>query len=158
MAFLKDALALVDDKLASVFSTPAHDPEKARKPLLNGIAKTKTQFSEGKTKAPNKWWSVNNNVVAFAPKLGDDPLMINGKPLLYIPAERFPEFLETLQAAVEAGEFDDELKNHGAGNATVRTPRKAREPGTGGGKGWSDSRREAFARTIQARKEAKAKG
>lgn len=156
MAFLADALKLVDDTLGTTFAKPAFDAEKARRPLIRGIEKTKTQFTEGKTKAPRRWWDVSNNVVAFSPTLEGQPLQINGKDILYIPTERFVEFLDTVRAAVEAGEFDDELKNGGQGDASVKTPRAARakkEPGSGSG--WSEERRARFAASIEARKKAK---
>ncbi len=149
-------LALMDDKLADIFSTPAYDETKARKPLLNGIDKTATQFAEGKTKTPHRWWSVSNNVVSFAPKLGGEAFEIGGKLINYVPAERFPDFLKAFRAAVENGDFDTHLKAHAeGGTASTKTPRKARAASTGGGKGWSPERTAKFAATIAARNAAK---
>lgn len=154
---LKDMLALVDDKLKEVFSTPAYDEVAARKPVLAGIAKAKEQFEAGKTKVPHRWWSAANNVVLFKPRLGGNALLINGKEESAIPAERFPAFLDHFTAAVNAGEFDEEIKNHGKGTAKVTTPRAPRAKREGGGSGWSEERRARFAASIAARNANKGK-
>lgn len=107
---LKDVLALIDDKLEAVFSKAPHDPSKARKPVLKRIASAKAQFEEGKTKVPSRWWTASNGVVAFKPVLNGKPLLINGKAVSHVPAERFPHFLDKLTAAVEAGELDKEIE------------------------------------------------
>jgi hypothetical protein len=156
---LKDTFSNFFDNtgLAEVFSRPAWDAEKARKPLLKGIDAAKKQFESGQTKAPNRWWKVSNGVVALTVKVAGDTFDINGVATNHMPEERFPEFLSKFRAAVEAGEFDDELKNHGNGDATVHIAkvRKPRAASTGGGSGWSEERRAAFAKTIAARKAAK---
>lgn len=151
---IKDMLALIDDKLQSVFHKPVYDPTKARKPLLAGIDKTVSQFQEGKTKVPHRWWSVSNDVVEFAPKVAGSVMQINGKDTSYIPAERFLDFLKAFRAAVETGEFDSELENHGQGDAKVKTP-TTRKASTGGNKGWSEERLAKFKKTIEARNAAK---
>lgn len=143
--------------LAEVFNRPAHDPAKARKPLLKGIETAKKQFENGQTKAPNRWWKVSNEVVALTVKLGGDVFSINGVDTNHMPQERFVEFLDKFTTAVNAGEFDEELAHHGNGDAKVRiakAPRKARDPKAPGesGRGWSDERRARFAASIAARK------
>lgn len=110
---LKDVLALIDDKLEAVFHTKPHDPSKARQPVLKRIASTKTQFESGTTKVPNRWWTAANNVVTFKPTLNGKPLLIGGKEANYVPAERFPDFLDKLSAAVSAGELDQEIADAG---------------------------------------------
>jgi hypothetical protein len=155
---LKDTLSNFFDNtgLAEVFSRPAYDTEKARKPLLKGIDNAKKQFENGQTKAPNRWWKVSNGVVALTVKVNGDTFDINGVATNHMPQERFPEFLAKFRAAVEAGEFDDELKNHGSGDAKVhiaKAPRAPRKPREGGGStGWSEERRAKFAATVAARK------
>jgi len=132
---LKDKLfGLIDNSLLSAFNKKPEkpvDPSKARKPLLAGIEKTKKQFEEGRTKVPHRWWTVNNGVVAFEAKVGGATFEINGKPINYIPSERFPEFLASMKAAVDAGEFDGEIANHGKGSAKVSAPK-------GRGRGGND--------------------
>lgn len=155
---LKDTLTNFFDNtgLAEVFSRPAYDAEKARKPLLKGIDNAKKQFENGQTKAPNRWWKVSNGVVALTVKVNGDTFDLNGVATNHMPEERFPEFLSKFRAAVEAGEFDDEIKNHGNGDAKVhiaKAPRAKRE--SGGGAGWSPERRAKFEQTMAARKAAK---
>lgn len=156
---IRDTLSNFFDNtgLADVFAQKPHDPTKARKPLLKGIENAKKQFENGQTKAPNRWWKVSNGVVALTVKVGGDTFDINGVATNHMPQERFPEFLDKFKAAVEAGEFDEELASKGNGDAKVVIP-KARKPrsdsGTGG-RGWSDERRARFAETIAARKAGK---
>ncbi len=107
---LKDVLSFIDDKLEAVFHSKPHDPSKARQPVLKRIVAAKHQFESGTTKVPNRWWTVSNNVVAFKPTVNGKPLLINGKPVSHVPAERFPNFLDKLYAAVEAGELDNSIE------------------------------------------------
>lgn len=121
---LKDKLASFIDNtgLAEVFTRTPHDPEKARKPLLDGIARTRAQFAERQTKAskgPHKWWQLRNGVVALTVKVQGDTFDINGVATNHMPEERFEEFLNAFEKAVKAGEFDEELKNKGNGEAKV---------------------------------------
>ena len=107
---LKDLIGFIDDTLANVFHAKAPDPAKLRAPVLKAIARTRTQFLQTEPVKGARWFQVNNNVVAFTPRLrGGAPLPINGQTTVFIPSERFPEFLDRLTAAVEAGEFDDEI-------------------------------------------------
>jgi hypothetical protein len=158
---LKDTLTNFFDNtgLAEVFSRPAYDAEKARKPLLKGIDNAKKQFENGQTKAPNRWWKVSNGVVALTVKVAGETFDINGVATNHMPEERFPDFLAKFRAAVEAGEFDEEIKHHGNGAAQVhiaKAPRAARKPREGGGgAGWSEERRAKFQETMAARKAAK---
>lgn len=129
---LKDMMSLIDNKLAEVFHRPAWSKEAARKPLLRGIDHAKRQFETGQTKAPNRWWKVSNGVVALTVKVKGDTFDINGVATNHMPEERFPEFLDKFKAAVEAGEFDDELKSKGNGDAEVHiAPARKRGPNTG---------------------------
>jgi hypothetical protein len=128
---LKDKLTGFIDNLGlkDAFETQPRDATKARQPVLRGLDKTLDQFQNGKVKAPNKWWSANNNVVAFSPSHNGAPLLVNAQTTNFIPAERFADFLGAMKAAVEAGEFDDEIeqldKGRGSagGSAQVKVPR-----------------------------------
>lgn len=161
MAFKDTIKSFIDNTgLAEVFNKPAYDADKARKPLLKGIDNAKKQFENGSTKAPHRWWSVSNGVVALTVKVGGDTFDINGVATNHMPQERFVEFLTKFRTAVEAGEFDEELKAHGNGNAQVHIPkaRKARaprDPNAPAKAGWSDERRAKFAATVAARNAAK---
>ena len=121
---LKDTLfSLIDNVgLAEAFNLKPHDPTKARQPLLKGIASARKQFTATPrmSKAPNRWWTVKNGVVALTVKVAGDTFDINGVATNHMPEERFAEFLDKFALAVEAGEFDDELKNKGNGDAKVR--------------------------------------
>lgn len=118
---IRDTLkTLIDNTgLAKTFNQPTWNAEAARKPLLRGIDNAKRQFETGQTKAPNRWWKVSNGVVALTVKVNGDTFDINDVATNHMPQERFVEFLDKFKAAVEAGEFDDELKNKGNGDAKV---------------------------------------
>lgn len=148
---LKDTLAGFFDNvgLAEVFAKKADDPTKARKPLLRGIDTAKRQFENGQTKVPNRWWKVSNGVVALTVKVAGDTMDINGVATNHMPQERFIEFLDQFRAAVEAGEFDQELANKGNGDAKVHIPKAKRASAEG--RGWSAERRERFEATVAAR-------
>ena len=121
---IKDTFASFIDNvgLAETFNLKPYDAEKARKPLLAGIAKAKRQFTAEPrmNKAPNRWWTEKNGVVALTVKVDGDTFDINGVATNHMPEERFVEFLGKFEDAVNAGEFDDELKNKGNGEAKVR--------------------------------------
>ncbi|HEX8553593.1 MAG TPA: hypothetical protein VF695_02695 [Sphingomonas sp.] len=148
---LKDMIGIIDNKLVDIFNRPSFDADKARKPLLRGIARTLDQFEGGKVNAPGRWWFVKNDVVALTVKLDGDILEINGVGTNHMPAERFPEFLAAMRTAVEAGEFDDVLaaRNH-QGDTKVRIPRAKRQGGTP--RAWSDEQRARYQATLAARR------
>ena len=135
---LSDLLKLADDKLAELFHKKQHDPEKARRPNLKGIDRTRNQLESPTPTKGKKWWKVSNNVVEFTP-----PFPIGGKTTHYVPSERFPDYLTHLHGAVSAGELDEVF----AQTATARAPRKTGS----GGKAWTAERRARFAASVAAR-------
>ncbi len=122
---LKDYLGVIDNALKHVFDRKAVDPTKARRPLLRGIDRTLAQFKTGSSGTPTGWYRVKNGVVALTVKVASDTFEVNGEATNHLPAERFEEFLASMRAAVEAGEFDKELANEGHGDAKVQTPKRA---------------------------------
>ncbi len=123
---LNDLFGMFNDKLEEVFHRPAWDANAARKPLLKGIKTAREQFEAGRTKAPNRWWTVSNDVVALEVKVGGKTFDLNGKKVNHLPSDSFVPFLDKFKEKVEAGEFDEELKNGGEGDASVVIP-KARK-------------------------------
>lgn len=106
---LKDMFAFVKEGLEEQFNTKPRDPVAARKPLLKGIDATLDQFNSGRTKVPNKWWVVNNGIVAFSPALKGTPLVLNGGTTSHVESSNFPAFLAAFRHAVEEGELDGEI-------------------------------------------------
>ncbi len=157
---LKDLLALADRKLHDVFHTKAYDPGNDRERTILRIEDQRAKFLATEPAKGKKDFVVQNKVVQYSPTVPRaGALVIDGETTHYVPSERFTDFLDVLKTEVANGSLDRELEAaHGlmtgeATSKTPRVPRAKREPGSGSG--WSDSRREAFARTIQARKEAK---
>ena len=106
---LKDMFAFVKEGLEEQFNTKPRDPAAARKPLLKGIDATLDQFTSGRTRVPNKWWVVNNGIVAFSPALKGTPLVLNGGTTSHVESGDFPAFLAAFRHAVEEGELDGEI-------------------------------------------------
>ena len=107
---LKDVFGFFKEGLAEQFSVKPRDAEAARRPLLRGIDKTLEQFQAGRSKAPHRWWEVNNGVVAFSPKIKGVPLVLNSGTTNHVSVDDFPTFLANFRDAVEQGELDAELQ------------------------------------------------
>ena len=126
---LASMLGLINNDLHEAFSRQPFDPAKGRQKLLDGIERSREQFARTEPVRGRKWFTVNNGVVAFSPTQGNSgALTINGVTTNFIAAEVFPEFLDNMRAAVEAGEFDAEIERaakHGgmvSGTADVAIP------------------------------------
>ncbi|MDR6146152.1 hypothetical protein QE363_001945 [Sphingomonas sp. SORGH_AS870] len=155
---LKDIFNLFDDKLADVFAKKAYDPAKDRAKLVKRLETQKAKFLATEPARGAKDFKIANGVVEFRPVLpGGHPLVLGGKEVNYVPSERFADVLDKLIAEVQAGEVDDQLEGK-EGSAPMPRARTARAPREGGGKGWSEERRAAYAATIAARKAAKGQG
>ena len=119
MSLTDKLFGIIDNvSLREVFHRKDTDLKSLRAPLLTGIERSRAQFGKGAT-GPNRWWSVNNGVVALTVKVRGDTFDINGVTTNHMPEDRFPEFLDHFRAAVDAGEFDAELISHGEGTAQV---------------------------------------
>ena len=126
---LANMLGLINNDLKEAFSRKPFDPADGRRKLIDGIERSREQFGREEPARGRKWFTVNNGIVAFSPTQGNSgPLTINGVTTNFIAAEVFPEFLDNMRAAVEAGEFDAELERaakHGgmvSGTADVAIP------------------------------------
>lgn len=134
---LSDLFSFFTGEAKEKYNAKPVDPAKARKPLLTGINRARTDFNDDKFTKPSRWFSVKNSQVAFHPKLDGRVLQINGVAENHMPSDRFIEFLDLMEKEVEAGEFDEVIANHGKGNTDVHIG-KARKPrSTGGEKPWS---------------------
>jgi len=142
---LKDLLALVDPKLEAEFNRKAPDPEKARQRALKGIDTTSSQWASSTPTRGRKRYRVNNSVVEYAPGFA-----IGGSSTLYIPSERFADFLTKLKATISAGELDDALtaeEGQSSGTRGQTTRKRA---------GWSPERRAAHEARMAAKRAGKA--
>ena len=121
---LKDVFGFFKKGLEESFSTKPRDAAAARKPLLRGIDIALEQFQAGRMRVPRRWWTVNNDVVAFSPNLKGVPLVLNGKTTNHVSSADFPGFLDAFREAVNAGELDTEIEaiESGSGNAGHSAP------------------------------------
>lgn len=115
-------LSLIDDALGTHFDAPVYDPKKGRKKLVGVIDKAAEQHKSGQTPPTRSWKTGNNNAVRFSPKLNGNPVLIQGKADLYVPAEHFQAFLADLKKDVEAGKLDAEIENALEGTGTASKP------------------------------------
>lgn len=130
---LRDLLKLSDDKLEERFNAKPYDPAKDRQKVLAALKRTREQHSATGVVRGRKWFSRKNDVTKFAP-----PFSIGGKSTLYIPSERFNDFVGQLEGAVRAGELDEAIAAGGS-------PSTSRRGGTGQKRGpWSPERRAAY--------------
>jgi hypothetical protein len=156
-SILEKLHALIDPKLEETFNQKAYDPAKDRQWVVSRLESAKTQFAstEGGRGGGRKMWKLANGVVAFSPVRRDGmSLVVNGQTTVFIPSERFNDFLNAMVEAVNAGEFDKELIADATTGTTVKVaskPRAARASSVGGA-GWSDERRARFEASIAARK------
>lgn len=121
---MMDSLAgFIDNEgLAEAFAVKADDPAKTRRPLIEGIVRTREQFTERRTiSGGSRWWQVQNGVVAFTVKLGGTTLALSGSATNHIPEARFMAFLDKLEQIANAGGLDDALKANLAERAKLRT-------------------------------------
>lgn len=113
-----DLSKYIDNSLRAEFEAKPYDAEKARKPVVDGIARTLEQFnSKTPSKAPNKWFKATDKIVRFKAKIGGRVLPINGEEENHIPRSQFAGFLADFKKSVEAGDFDAEIKAAQAGSA-----------------------------------------
>lgn len=122
---LLDSLAdfIDNEKLAQAFAVKPDDPAKARRPLLDGIARAREQFAEravGTVRGGSRWWQMQNGIVAFTVKLGGGTLPLNGAATNHIPEAMFAAFLDKLEHVVNAGALDEALKAHNQERARLQ--------------------------------------
>jgi hypothetical protein len=121
---LLDSLAgfIDNDGLAHTFAVKPDDPSRLRRPLLDGIRRTREQFAARATdpaKAASRWWQVQNGVVALTVKVGGGIMPLNDAATNHIPEAVFDQFLHQFERAVNAGELDAALKARQAEKAAA---------------------------------------
>jgi len=114
MELLSSLAGFIDNEgLAEAFAIKPDDPAKIRRPLLDGIARSREQFAEraaGALKGGSRWWQLQNGIVAFTVKLAGSTFALSGSPTNHIPEALFEAFLDKLEQIVAAGALDDALK------------------------------------------------
>ena len=157
---LKDLLALADKKLHDVFHTKAYDPGNDRERTVLRIEDQRAKFLATEPARGKKDFVVQNNVVQYCPVVPRaGALSVGGDTTLYIPSERFVDFLDTLKTEIANGNLDRDLEAaHGDQATATKTQRAPRAARPSDGKGWSEERRARFAASIEARRAAKEKG
>lgn len=157
---LKDIIAKLTPENEKLFHD---DPEAARRPMLDRLAKNRAAFNDPSQKVRGKWFTIGNNqMVSFTPTRPDgQPIVIDGQSVTFWKADEFPLILDAFEAAIIAGELDSQLEGNTPAGASLparelKTPRK-RAPRSDAGqkREWSEERRAKFAATIAARKAEK---
>jgi hypothetical protein len=154
---LKDIIAKLSPDNAKLFHD---DPDAARRPMLERLAKNREGFNDPSKRVRGRWFEIGNNqVVAFSPTRPDgQPIVIDGQSVTFWKADEFPGILDAFEAAIVAGEIDDQLEGSTPAGASLparelKAPKKrAARSDAGQTREWSDERRAKFAATIAARK------
>jgi hypothetical protein len=107
---LTDLFKLHDPALMEKYQAKPYDASKDRAAFKKALDGVVTQMNEGRTKVPNRMWSVSNDVVKFEPKFKGRPVALMGETVLTIPKERFEEAIDILKSSVDEGELDDVLE------------------------------------------------
>jgi len=114
---LDEFISLTDDGLRAAYEAKPVDKTAVRKPFIKALNTAIDQFENGRTKAPNRMWTVNASTVHFVPKFKGQPVAIAGKTEHYLPSDRFADAVKKIIAAVEAGELDEALASDAAAPA-----------------------------------------
>ena len=158
---LEDIIAKLSPDNEKLFH---HDPDANRRPVLERIAKNREAFADASKKVRGgKWFEIGNNrMVAFTPTRPDgQPIVIDGRSVSFWSSEEFPSILDAFEAAVRAGEIDDQLEGSTPAGASLpgrelKKPRqRSQRADAGASRGWSEERRARFAETIASRKAPK---
>jgi len=124
-----------DAKLKKEFEKKGPDPraaEKLRSRFTKSLDTALGQFLATEPTKGRKMWKAQNNVVEFSPVFNGSPVSLDGETTLYIPSERFSDFVGALKQSVAAGELDAVLE----GPEGVKTTAKS-----GGTRTFSDQSR-----------------
>lgn len=99
------------DVITSVTGEPA-DPEAARRPVLDEIARNREAFAHRRGDAPaDAWFSTGEpGMIGFAPRRPDgQPIVVGGQSITFWDEGEFPRVLDAFEAALRDGELDGEL-------------------------------------------------
>ncbi len=138
---LDEFISLTDDGLRAAYEAKPVDKAAVRKPFIKSLNTAIDQFENGRTKAPNRMWTVNADTVHFVPKFKGQPVAIAGKTEHYLPSSRFPDAVKKIIAAVEAGELDEALASDAVAPAKAS---KASKPASTGEKDPLSGIRKSF--------------
>ncbi len=133
---LADTLKRINNTLKDSFSQKPYDPAPGRRRVAKLIDKAKSQFLEGRSKVPNRAWTLGYEAVSFKLELNGETIPIGGEPTNYLAQADFVPFLEELRADVEAGELDAEIRSAleaKAGGPSVAVVAPADKPARRGG-------------------------
>lgn len=144
----------IDDTLEKAYQYVAPDHTAHRKPFVKGLKRVIETFEGGRQpRGDSAMWSASNNVVRFIPKIANRQVMLKeGKPVYYVPAERFVDAVKNLIEEVEAGKHDDALAK--AKDAGSKGETDTRGVGTVRA-GWTAERRARYEATQAAKKAQK---
>lgn len=127
---LADLFKLHDPALVETFKKKPYEASKDRKAFIKSLEAITDQMEKGRTKVPNRMWSIANEIVELKPNYKGRPISIMGEDTFYIPQNHIEEAIETIKKAVEAGELDDALQGsegQGGSPAVASKPKGSRK-------------------------------
>ena len=127
---LKDVVDSAKEVVTAMTKGETRTDTELRQPVLDAIDHAAEQWSRRNGGEKNDWFSQEGETVALSPTLANGaPLTIDGQTTVFVPADRFADYLQAMKAAVLAGEFDAEIKGAAAGSQNVSGLAKVTMPG-----------------------------
>jgi len=117
---LKTIVDGVGKTIAGTMEGTPTDVADLRRPVFAALDTADRQWANPDEAAHPDWFSEDNGQVAFSPTLPNGaPLTIDGQTRVFVPADRFADYLRAMRTAVAAGEFDDEIRGGLGGSTNV---------------------------------------
>ena len=103
--------------IADTMKSYSPDIAAMRAPVLASLDTAERQWAEPAADDRPSWFDDDNGHVAFSPTLPNGaPLTIDGKTRVFVPADRFADYLQAMRIAVQTGVFDKDISG-GAGDS-----------------------------------------
>lgn len=120
---ITDLFKLHDPSLMDKYNEKPYDARKDRAAFKKSLDAALDQLENGRTKVPNRMWSIANDVVRFEPKFKGRPVEMSGETVFTFHKEHFAEAMQIIKASVDAGELDEALEgSEGGASSTTSAP------------------------------------
>lgn len=117
---LKDIVDGIGHSVEGLKPGQPDSPDELRRPVLGSIDLAERQWANASVAGQASWFSEDRGTVAFSPTLANGaPLTIDGQTTVFIPADRFADYLVEMRKAVNAGVFDQEIASGLTGSPNV---------------------------------------
>lgn len=132
---------------------PAVDPTVVVKAkMISGIEKILDVIDDGEP-SRRGWYIMKGDVAKVSVRVGQKLMPIEGKDYNTLPRDNLFDFYEGVLTSIQAGEFDDEIKDLLADDRILQSAPRARRADAGKPRApWSPERRAAYEATLAAKR------